>query len=124
MSLDDDDYLEILAARLAEEIFSRLNRKGEECDCHKCRPKPQPLQPAVPDCADLIRSLLKTNGLNLLKIAPVRPPSNTVTIFAGQYAGRFGVVHQGQFSPCSCCVLVKTSSGVVKVNKKHCNIHR
>jgi len=122
--MSDNDYLEILAASLAEEIVRRLYRKSEACDCHECCPKPPPQQPASPDCADLIFSVLGTNGLNRLKLAPVRPPSNTVTIFKGQYAGRFGVVYQGQFSPCSCCVFVLTPSGVVKVSRKHCNIHQ
>lgn len=115
---DADDLAEGLAT-----IIMHLYKKSRECDCSECRPKPPP-QAVIPDSAALIYSLLRTKGLNMLEPIAVRPPSNTVTIFAGQYAGRFGVVHKGQFSHCSCCVLVLTTYGVVKVSREHCNVHR
>jgi hypothetical protein len=126
MSFDndmDDDFMDVLVAGFAMRIVQSLYKKSRECDCSECRPKP-PQQAVIPDCAGLIFSLLKTNGFNSLTPIPVLPPSNTVTIFAGEYADRYGILYQGQFSPCSCCVLVQTTSGVVKVRRTHCNIHR
>ncbi len=116
-----NDPLDYLAAVLAQEIIAHIYGNRAKCDCETCCPKP-PLQPDIPDSADLIHSVLKRNGLNNLTPSPVQPPSNTVTIFEGPYAGRFGIICQEEL--CSCCVFVKTIHEVVKVSRKHCNIHR
>jgi len=115
--MENYDFMDFLAAIIVQSMMNRINEKDQKCDYLKY------CQPYNTDCADLIHSLLKTNGLNRLRPSPIQPPSNTVTIFAGPYAGHFGVICQGQFNRCSCCVSVKTTSGAVKVSRKHCNIH-
>lgn len=118
----DDDRLEVLAALLAQRIIDRIYVKDQQCDCEVCCPKPTP-QPVVPDCVNLVNEVLESAGVK--RPVPMRMEvwSTTVTIFAGPYAGRFGIIYQGLPSPCYCCVLVQTIAGIVKVNRKHCNIH-
>lgn len=121
--MDQFDYLAaVLAAVLAQEIVDSIYDNSAKSDCETCCPKSPQL--FIPDSADLIHFVLKGNGLNNLTPLPVQLLSNTVTIFKGPFAGHFGIIYQGRPSPCSCCVLVQITSGVVKVSTKHCNIHR
>jgi hypothetical protein len=118
----DDDSIEVLAAILAQRIIERIYDKSQQCDCERCCPK-SPSPPIVPDCKDLVNEVLREAGVKRPVPMRIKVCCTTVTIFAGSYAGLFGIIYQGLFSPCSCCVLVQTIAGVVKVSKKHCNIH-
>jgi hypothetical protein len=113
--------MDVLARGIALEIMQSLFKKSRAFNCSECCPKPPP-QPDVPDCVDLVDEVLSKAGVK--RPVPMRMEvwSTPVTIFEGPYAGHFGIICQEEL--CSCCVFVKTIHEVVKVSRKHCNIHR
>jgi hypothetical protein len=120
---NSEDLIDELAAIITQHILYIIYEKAsKKCDCEECCPKSPPGL-VIPDCSDLVNEVLRKADVYRLVPTPLKLLPNTVIIFEGPFAGSFGIIYKEQCKTCSCCVLVQTILGVVKVNKNHCRIH-
>ncbi len=113
--MDDIYLIDALATVIANRIIDRIYIKNKCCAGTSN-------EAIIPDCAVLIDEVLSKAKVIRPKPIPIEIKYKIVKIFEGPFAGSFGMLYQRQPSNCSCCFLIQTISGVVKVNKDHCYI--